>query len=380
MLLTAIICIIVGMGMPTAALYILVATLVAPPLVKVGVDPLAAHLFVLYFGLMSMITPPVALAAYAASNLAGSSPIETALTAIRLAWPAYVVPFMFALAPTLILKGGALRGECRGEHRGGGYLAGIGRLSRVLLPADGDAPASRLRGWRVGAAGAGRGLPGRPCTSTSLAWPWPSDSSAGSMWRLAKLVRGRRILVEPRVGTVRRPGSRAACGGSTRHGGERDGQGARRDSGSRSRPGAGGSDHRHAAGRSGGGGHQDRAPRRRRPIPLLSGRFQRRQHEQAERVHRSAHARWNRGTAAARRGRRCAARELPSRCHGTSGAGSGNAARAQPTPDCVFDLGLRRRWPLPDATRLRHQRHGVERLHEPAGRSGKTGRYRAAHR
>lgn len=105
MLLTAIICIIVGMGMPTAALYILVAVLVTPPLVNVGVDPLAAHLFVLYFGLMSMITPPVALAAYAASNIAESRPLETALTGIRLAWPAYVVPFMFALTPTLILKG-----------------------------------------------------------------------------------------------------------------------------------------------------------------------------------------------------------------------------------------------------------------------------------
>ena len=105
MLLTALICIIVGMGMPTAALYILVATLVAPPLVRVGVDPLAAHLFVFYFGLMSMITPPVALAAFAASNLAESRPLETAFAAMRLAWPAFVVPFMFVLSPNLILKG-----------------------------------------------------------------------------------------------------------------------------------------------------------------------------------------------------------------------------------------------------------------------------------
>ena len=135
MLLTAIICIIVGMGMPTAALYILVATLVAPPLVKVGVDPLAAHLFVLYFGLMSMITPPVALAAYAASNLAGSSPMETALTAIRLAWPAYVVPFMFALAPTLILKGGALEVSIAvGTAAVGIWLASAGFLGYFIRP------------------------------------------------------------------------------------------------------------------------------------------------------------------------------------------------------------------------------------------------------
>ena len=135
MALTAIICIIVGMGMPTAALYILVATLVTPPLVKVGVDPLAAHLFVLYFGLMSMITPPVALAAYAASNLAGSRPLETALTGIRLAWPAYVVPFMFVLAPTLILKGEPLEVSVAvGTAAVGIWLASAGFLGYFFRP------------------------------------------------------------------------------------------------------------------------------------------------------------------------------------------------------------------------------------------------------
>ena len=127
--------IIVGMGMPTAALYILVATLVTPPLVKVGVDPLAAHLFVLYFGLMSMITPPVALAAYAASNIAESRPLETALTGIRLAWPAYVVPFMFALTPTLILKGSPLEvGVAVGTAAVGIWLASAGFLGYFFRP------------------------------------------------------------------------------------------------------------------------------------------------------------------------------------------------------------------------------------------------------
>jgi TRAP transporter 4TM/12TM fusion protein len=105
--LTALICIIVGMGMPTAALYILVATLVAPPMIKVGVDPLAAHLFVFYFGLLSHLTPPVALAAYAAANLAGSRPLETAIAGMIIAWPAFLVPFLFVLSPELILKGSA---------------------------------------------------------------------------------------------------------------------------------------------------------------------------------------------------------------------------------------------------------------------------------
>jgi TRAP transporter 4TM/12TM fusion protein len=135
MLLTAFICIIVGMGMPTAALYILVATLVAPPLVRVGVDPLAAHLFVFYFGLMSMITPPVALAAFAAANLAGSNPVETALAAMRMAWPAFVVPFMFALSPNLIMKGEMLNvalAVCTAAA--GIWLATAGFLGYFLRP------------------------------------------------------------------------------------------------------------------------------------------------------------------------------------------------------------------------------------------------------
>ena len=269
MLLTAIICIIVGMGMPTAALYILVATLVAPPLVKVGVDPLAAHLFVLYFGLMSMITPPVALAAYAASNLAGSSPIETALTAIRLAWPAYVVPFMFALAPTLILKGGALEVSVAVSTAAVGiWLASAGFLGYFFRPME---TLPRL-GFVVGGlallvpAGA---FQGALYLDLARRGPGHRIRRLGVCGDSPKLVRGRRILVEPRVGTVRRPGSRAACGGSTRHGGERDGQGARRDSGVLDLGRVlGGPITGMLLAESGGGGRQDRAPRRRRPIPV----------------------------------------------------------------------------------------------------------------
>ena len=103
--LTAIVSIILGMGMPTTAIYFLLALLVAPPLVKLGVDPLAAHLFVLYFGLMSMITPPVALAAFVAAKIAEAGPMRTALAACRFGWPAFVVPFLFVIAPNLIFRG-----------------------------------------------------------------------------------------------------------------------------------------------------------------------------------------------------------------------------------------------------------------------------------
>jgi TRAP transporter 4TM/12TM fusion protein len=102
---TALICIVLGMGMPTTAIYLLVATLAAPPLIKLGIDPLAAHMFVFYFGLVSLITPPVAMAAFVAANLAGAKPMETAVQAVRLGWTALVVPVMFVMSPSLIMEG-----------------------------------------------------------------------------------------------------------------------------------------------------------------------------------------------------------------------------------------------------------------------------------
>ena len=103
---TAAISIVLGMGMPTISVYVLLAALMAPSIKALGVDPMAAHLFVLYFGMMSMITPPVAIAAFAAASLAKASPMRTAWEAMRFGWPAYVIPFLFVYSPTLILKGG----------------------------------------------------------------------------------------------------------------------------------------------------------------------------------------------------------------------------------------------------------------------------------
>lgn len=104
-ILSALICIVLGMGMPTLAVYVLLAGLAAPALVKAGVDPMAAHLFILYFGVMSMITPPVAIAAFAAAALAGSKPMATGVEAMRFGWPAYIIPFLFLWAPSLLLNG-----------------------------------------------------------------------------------------------------------------------------------------------------------------------------------------------------------------------------------------------------------------------------------
>jgi TRAP transporter 4TM/12TM fusion protein len=109
LLLTAAASIVLGMGMPTAAVYILLAVLVAPALVQLGVVPLAAHLFVFYFGMMSMLTPPVCLAAYTAAAIARTDFMSVAWAAMRLSAIAFIVPFLFAYSPELILRGEPFR-------------------------------------------------------------------------------------------------------------------------------------------------------------------------------------------------------------------------------------------------------------------------------
>jgi TRAP-type uncharacterized transport system fused permease subunit len=105
LLLAAIICIVLGMGMPTTGVYVLLAALVAPSLIEAGIDRLSAHMFILYFGMMSMITPPIALAAFAASSISHADPMKTGYAAMRMGWVAYVIPFLFVLSPTLLMVG-----------------------------------------------------------------------------------------------------------------------------------------------------------------------------------------------------------------------------------------------------------------------------------
>jgi TRAP transporter 4TM/12TM fusion protein len=104
-ILTAIASTILGMGMPVTACYLLLATLTAPAMVKLGVDPLRAHLFVLYYGTFSFLTPPVCLAVYAASTLAEAPAMATGIQAMKLAFAGYLVPFIFLYKPGLILQG-----------------------------------------------------------------------------------------------------------------------------------------------------------------------------------------------------------------------------------------------------------------------------------
>jgi TRAP transporter 4TM/12TM fusion protein len=131
---------ILGMGMTITACYIFLAVLLAPSLIKVGLDPIAVHLFIMYWGMVSFITPPVALAAFAASSIAKASPMQTGVEAMKIGSVIYFVPFFFVMNPSLVLQGEvfdfvghavtAVIGimlVCGGLQ---GYLAGIGDLRR----------------------------------------------------------------------------------------------------------------------------------------------------------------------------------------------------------------------------------------------------------
>ncbi|MBE0615694.1 MAG: TRAP transporter fused permease subunit [Burkholderiales bacterium] len=150
---------IFGMGMTITACYIFLAIVLAPPLVAAGFDPVAVHLFMLYWGMVSFITPPVALAAFVAAGIARAAPIQVGMQAVRLGSTMYFVPFFFVLNPALILRGApweiavvvgtAALGIWLIASAIEGYLLGLGRmdmgvlgaLARLLLFASGMAMA-----------------------------------------------------------------------------------------------------------------------------------------------------------------------------------------------------------------------------------------------
>jgi TRAP transporter 4TM/12TM fusion protein len=146
---------IFGMGMTVTACYIFLAIVLAPPLIKAGLDPLAVHLFIMYWGMVSFITPPVALATFAAAPLAGTSAMRIGVQSVRLGTAIYFVPFCFVLNPALLFRGdaqtvlisiaAAFAGIVPLAAALQGYVAGIGRipnspsgwLARSLLIAGG---------------------------------------------------------------------------------------------------------------------------------------------------------------------------------------------------------------------------------------------------
>jgi TRAP transporter 4TM/12TM fusion protein len=121
--------IVLGMGLPSAVCYLLMATLVGPVLSELGVVPLGAHLFIFYFGMMSMVTPPVALAAYTAASIARSGIMKTAFAAFRFALVGFTLPYMFVLRPALLML------DAEGENAAAtGVLVATGLAVLGIVP------------------------------------------------------------------------------------------------------------------------------------------------------------------------------------------------------------------------------------------------------
>jgi TRAP transporter 4TM/12TM fusion protein len=144
LLISAVVCLVLGMGMPTVGVYLLLAVLIAPSLIQSGVEPIAAHLFIFYLGMMSMVTPPIGIGAFFAAAIAKAPPMATAFESMRFGWTAYIVPFLFVFSPALLLIGDpieiavavltAILGVYAISVAFVGWLHGpAGRLRRVLI-------------------------------------------------------------------------------------------------------------------------------------------------------------------------------------------------------------------------------------------------------
>ncbi|MEE8434179.1 MAG: TRAP transporter fused permease subunit [bacterium] len=170
LVLTGFVALILGMGMPTTAVYVIVALALAPALMKLGIPAMSAHLFVFYYAMLSMITPPICIAAFAGAAIAGSNPMRTGFACMRLGIIAYLVPFIFVLDPLLLMDGPghlvilaaitAIAGTVVIGTVMVGYflrpvpwvlriLLGLGGLS-LLIPPGGEIPYS----WALNGAGA----------------------------------------------------------------------------------------------------------------------------------------------------------------------------------------------------------------------------------
>jgi len=138
LIVAAFVAIILGMGVTTTAVYITVATLMAAPLLRAGIIPIAAHMFIFYFGVISAITPPIAMAAYAASGISGASPGATGKAATKIGVAGFIIPFMFVYSPELLLQGTpsqiflAFISACAGVYLIAAAIQGV-FLSKIIV-------------------------------------------------------------------------------------------------------------------------------------------------------------------------------------------------------------------------------------------------------
>jgi TRAP transporter 4TM/12TM fusion protein len=174
--------IILGMGMPTTAAYAVAASVMAPGLIRMGIEPLTAHFFIFYFAVMSAITPPVALAAYAGAAIAQSDPMKTSVESFKIGLAAFVVPFMFFYSSALLMQGTWFEVL---------HVAATACLGIYLL-------ASAVQGWFFGAIGALLRLFLLAAGLAMIAGGWVSDAIGLSAAAIAWIAQ-RKFLAPPRA-------------------------------------------------------------------------------------------------------------------------------------------------------------------------------------
>ena len=185
LIMTALVCILMGCGVPTTATYIIMVTVAAPAMGLLGVAPLVTHFFVFYYGVLADVTPPVAVAAYAAASMAAADPFRTGNTAFRLALAKALVPFVFVFSPSLLL---VLPGFSWGDFLFtlGGCLIGITFLgaafSRYLL-----APLAGWECWVLGIASLPTIAPGVTSTLIGIAMAVPVLARQLLAWRAQRI-------------------------------------------------------------------------------------------------------------------------------------------------------------------------------------------------
>ncbi|MCC5992370.1 MAG: TRAP transporter fused permease subunit [Rhodobacteraceae bacterium] len=170
--------IILGMGMPTTAAYAVAASVIAPGLIRMGIEPLTAHFFIFYYAVMSAITPPVALAAYAGAAIAQSDPMKTSVEAFKIGLAAFVVPFMFFYSSSLLMQGEPLEII---------HVFITAALGIYLL-------ASAVQGWLFGTIGWPLRVIVGAAALAMIAGGWTSDliglSVAGAVFLFQRWLRG----------------------------------------------------------------------------------------------------------------------------------------------------------------------------------------------
>ncbi len=175
LLLTMAVCLVLGMGIPTIPNYIITSAIAAPALLKLGVPLIVSHMFVFYFGIMADLTPPVALAAFAAASISKASPMRIGWKATHIAIAGFVIPYMAVYDPALMLQGGTLARHRLRRRQGDHRDRAVGRR-RGRLPARAAHRGRARRRVRRGVAARRRGAAG----PTRRASPRAPRSSRGT--------------------------------------------------------------------------------------------------------------------------------------------------------------------------------------------------------